>query len=69
MPTYLWLVCWEGRLQRWGAGFETRTSPFKMDRGLSCNGFALAEALGAAWHRAGAEEAGAVELLSAFLRI
>lgn len=40
-----------------------------MDRGLSCNGFALAEALGAAWHRAVAEEAGAVELLSAFLRI
>lgn len=40
-----------------------------MERGLSCNGFELAEALGAAWHGAGAEEAGAIELLSAFLRI
>lgn len=46
-----------------------RTSPFKLDRDLSCNGFALAEALGAAWHRAGAEEAGATELFSAFLGI
>lgn len=44
-----------------GARFETRTSPFKMDRGLSCNGFTLAEALGAAWHGVAGQEAGAAE--------
>lgn len=32
-----------------------------MVRGLSCNGFTLAEALGAAWHPEAAEEAGAAE--------
>lgn len=31
LPTYLWLVCWEGRLQRWRARVETGTSLFKMD--------------------------------------
>lgn len=35
-----------------------------MERGLSCNGSALAAALGAAWHGAGAEEAGAIESCS-----